>query len=311
MSFSPLAALRDGARPRNPHLWLLPLAGGLAILLGAWVGPMASLRQETGVLAKYDLSKGAGFQEKLPRVLEEISGLATTPDGRLFAHQDEWGAIYQVDPVSGEIVKAFTVGIGGTPGDFEGLAVARGKFFLLTSSGELVEVEEGRAGSSMSFQVHRTGLGRLCELEGLAFDAREDALLLACKKPLTRELKGHIVVFSVPLETMEPYLVPRVFLPLGELEAVGLDDEFHPSAIEVHPETGNLILVAAQEEALLELSPTGGAVAGRDLKHSVHAQPEGIAFLNDGTLILADEGQGRRGRLTRYPLGTGEAGGER
>ena len=37
---------------------------------------------------------------------------------------------------------------------------------------------------------------------------------------------------------------------------------------------------------------------------------EGLAFLLDGTLVVADEGQGSRGRITRYPPATAGEGGD-
>ena len=74
----------------------------------------------------------------------------------------------------------------------------------------------------------------------------------------------------------------------------------------MHPETGRLILISAQEEAILELSPQGALLAGRELHRKTHPQPEGITFLADGSLLLADEGQGKKGRVTRYSAGAPE-----
>ena len=138
-------------------------------------------------------------------------------------------------------------------------------------------------------------------MEGLAFDPVEEALLLPCKTPRDRVLEGYIVVFVVPLATLEPAVLPRIFLPLEELKAMDVKDEFHPSAIEVHPGTGSIFLVAAQEETLLEFTPQGRLLAAKKLKKKDHPQPEGLAFLPDGTLVLADEGQEGPGQLTRYP----------
>jgi hypothetical protein len=110
------------------------------------------------------------------------------------------------------------------------------------------------------------------------------------------------VVFVVRLDSMEPYHVPQVFVPFEALEAFDLKDRFRPSAIEVHPETRRLILVSAQEEAAVELSPEGRLLGGERLHRKTHPQTEGITFLPDGALVLADEGQGKKGRLTRYPV---------
>jgi uncharacterized protein YjiK len=260
------------------------------------------------VLSAYRFARGSGAGAALPATLGEVSGLAVGPEGRLFAHNDEGGTIYEVDPERGIVLKGFSAGAGGIPGDFEGIAWAEGRFFLATSAGDLLEMAEGAAGAAMPFRVRATGLGRSCELEGLAFDPAERALLLPCKEPAAADLKGHLVVFSVPLETGRPDLVPRVFLPLAELVGVGLKAEFHPSAVEVHPRTGAILLLAAREEALLELTAQGRPVAAARLAKKDHPQPEGLALLPDGTLLIADEGQQGLGRITRYRPRPGEDG---
>ena len=272
-------------------LWLMVLA---------FAAGFTPEQRPESVLERYDLSKGAGSSVKLPGVLQEISGLATTPDGRLFGHNDEQANIFQLDPGTGETVKAFSVGIGGIGGDFEGLAIAGERFFLVTSDGSLLEFREGEARSTVRYRTHRLNLGSACEMEGLAVDPGTQTLLLPCKTPRSSRLKGQLVVLSVGLNSMSVDTVPRVAIPLQELEARGLDDKFHPSSIEVHPETGALILVAAREEAMVELSSEGEILATRELKRKDHPQPDGLAFLPDGSLILADEGQGKRGTITRY-----------
>jgi len=294
-----LFSLAEPLWQRRPDVpgFTIALVLTLTVSVGAWIYPDQEREPE---LVRYDFSSGEGHPENLQGVLQEVSGLATSPDGRLFAHHDERATVYEIDPESGKILKAFSVGFMSIPGDFEGLAIAGERFFLIRSDGLLVEFREGEDGTSVGHRVHNTGLGSRCELEGLAFDPEEEALLLPCKTPRDRVLEGYIVVFVVPLATLEPAVLPRIFLPLEELEAMDLKEEFHPSAIEVHPVTGTLILVAAQEEALLEFSPQGRLLAAKELKKKDHPQPEGIAFLPDGTLVLADEGQGGPGRLTRY-----------
>lgn len=259
------------------------------------------------ILEAFDLSKDGGVQEKLPRVLEEISGLMRTPDGRVLAHNDERAVVYELDP-GGEVIKAFAAGIGGIRGDFEGIAAAGDRLFLVTSGGELLETTEGEDDSVVQYRIHRTNLERLCEFEGLAYDPATRSLLLPCKHTRTRELEDHLVVFSVSVDSLRPYPVPRVFIPFEDLRGMELKDRFHPSGIEVHQRTGRWILISAQEESILEISPDGMLVGGRELHRKTHPQPEGITFLDDGSLLLADEGQGKRGRLTRYPVLEGDGG---
>src|SRR3954462_5238642 len=102
----------------------------LTIVLGC--GRTQSSETRTG-----NLSAMAVLQWKLPDTLHEISGLAALPDGRLFAHDDEHGVIYEIDPAEGELKKSFALGDPPLRGDFEGIAIADRDFYLMTSDGIL------------------------------------------------------------------------------------------------------------------------------------------------------------------------------
>jgi uncharacterized protein YjiK len=75
---------------------------------------------------------------------------------------------------------------------------------------------------------------------------------------------------------------------------------FHPSGIERDPTTGHWLLVAGPERAVVEITPDGRVIAGAALSRRGHRQPEGIAIASDLTLVIGDEGAGRRGTLTAY-----------
>lgn len=287
---------RSTAGPRTVTRWVfLGLVGFFLSVGTALAGPLPE-----GLLAIFDFSEDGGSQKKLSRRLEEISGLATASQGRIFAHNDERAVFYELDPSSGEILKAFSAGIGGIPGDFEGIAIAGERFFLMTSAGDLVETSEGEDGSAREYRVHRTRLSSLCEFEGLAFHPERGTLLLPCKRTKADSFDDHLVVLEVELDPIRTYPVPRVFIPFQDLEALGLKDRFHPSAIEIHQETDRILMVSARQESIIELSGEGVPLGGEELKKKVHPQPEGITFLSDGSLLLADEGQGKRGRITLY-----------
>ena len=67
------------------------------------------------------------------------------------------------------------------------------------------------------------------------------------------------------------------------------------------PRNGNLVLVAARQQAMLEATMAGEIVNVFMLPmERYHRQPEGIALFADGTLLLADEGGNKRGRLGVY-----------
>jgi uncharacterized protein YjiK len=269
------------------------------VLTAASAGPGPPEEGATG-LTQYDLTREAAVQHDLPGRLEEVSGLAVSAGGRLFAHDDERARVYEVDPGSGSILKRIDVGPGGIRGDFEGIALAGSRFFLVESDGTLYEFEEGADKESVGYDVYRTGLARKCEVEGLAFDGRTDALLLVCKTTQGRDLRNHLVVFAFSLATMALEAEPRYQVPYAELRDVGARGQLHPSGIEVDEETGHMFVVAAREEGIVEMDRSGTFVAAAELPHRLHRQPEGITVLN-AELILADEGGGRKATLTRYP----------
>jgi uncharacterized protein YjiK len=153
----------------------------------------------------------------------------------------------------------------------------------------------------MSYRTHSTGLERICEVEGLAFDRENQEFLVPCKEAHVAELEDHLLVFSVPLATMAAYQVPRIFVPFETLDGMGLGKEFNPSGIETVRDTGGILVLAGKQEAMVELNRSGQPVAVRELKKKVHPQPEGLAILPDHSILIGDEGQkGQRGTLTRY-----------
>lgn len=63
--------------------------------------------------------------------------------------------------------------------------------------------------------------------------------------------------------------------------------DFRPSAVEIDARSGRVILLSANDNALVELTPDGEVLAARALDR--HVQPEGLAILPDGSLVIADE----------------------
>lgn len=102
----------------------------------------------------------------------------------------------------------------------------------------------------------------------------------------------------------ERRLVPgaRAVIPESDFAERLEGKRFQPSGIERHPVSGNYFIVAARQRAVAEVSPDGRVLAVERLRARRHRQAEGITFAGDGALLLADEGAGRRARLTVYPM---------
>lgn len=240
-------------------------------------------------------------QWALPETLQEISGLALGPQGRLFAHSDEAAVIYELDHRSGRILKRFALGDPPRPGDYEGIAWADGLLYLMTSEGDLLVAPEPAHGAHTAFRLHDTGLGRRCEIEGLDFDAPRRLLLVACKRPREAALKDKLAVLAWSLDRLAP--APEHDLIVTWKGPDGRD-ELHPSGLTRSPVSGNLLLVAARQHALVEVSPRGEVVAVVRLRdRRQHPQMEGITVTPSGDLLIADEGDGGQGRLSVYATG--------
>lgn len=233
---------------------------------------------------------------EMPGRLDEISGLAMTGDGRLFGHNDERATVNEIDPGTGLAGKRFSIGEPPIEGDFEGIAIAGDRFFLITSVGLLYEFREVGDRETAPHRVTDTGLGATCEAEGLDYDAREDALLIACKT--SSPDRGSIVVQRLPLDASRGRLEP-IEISRGQLAAAGLDAGFQPSSVAVSP-VGTLYLASAVTETLIEVDRGGRLLAGEQLDRDRHRQSEGLAFGPGGTLYIADEQNRETARLTLY-----------
>ena len=255
-------------------------------------------------LENYDLKVEAATYWKLPGRLTEISGLAMTSDNRLLAHADEKGIIYEIDYRKGSIVKAFQLSDTENPtaGDFEGIATVDAQIYLVTSSGRVYECSEGNDDKSVLFNVYTTGVGRDYEIEGLAYDANQRSLLLMCKGARKAKLKEKLVIYHWSIDEKRLNEDAHVVIPVNAFSRHIKGKKFQPSGIERHPVSGNYFIVAARQQAIAEVTPKGEVVATKEFPTKWHRQTEGITFAADGTLIIADEGAGKKARLTLYPV---------
>lgn len=239
-------------------------------------------------------------QRSLPDRLQEISGLAVAPDGRLFGHNDEIATIYEIDFATGQVVKRFTVGEQPVTGDFEGLTITPdGDFWLTDSEGRLLKFREGADDARVAFERFNTGVGDGCEVEGIAYQASDQSLILACKRlrggsRASRANASVLRAWSVGADTA------RDWGPTGAaLAAAAGVRSFQPSGLEFDTRSGRLIVISASDGAMAELGADGAVLSGRTLGDR-HRQTEGVAILADGSLILADEGGNDQALISRY-----------
>ncbi len=259
---------------------------------------------DEAVLDRYSLDAASHTQWALPEKLLEISALAMTPDDRLLAVDDERAVIFEIDYVEGGLVKAFALDKPVLRGDFEGLEVVGSTVYLMTSKGDIYAAEEGEDGERVEYRRYKNRLGNECEFEGLAADGSNQRLLLLCKNVHKKSDIDTLSIFLWDVSSASVVDDERIELPVTDISMALRSRRLQPSGIVVDPATGHLLLVAARQQALIELDGNGKFVAARLLTMPMrHPQAEGIELTPDGGLILADEGGKSRARLSLYDAG--------
>lgn len=235
----------------------------------------------------------------LPSQLLEISGIAVTAEGKLLAHNDEQSIVYVIDPRRGVVLKQFTVGDKATRGDFEGIAVSGSEIFLLVSNGKIYRFREGKDGENVPYTTIDTKLGKECEFEGIAVEP-SGVIALSCKNVAKKGPKDQMVIYR-----WDPRAAQASVLGIPYASAIGSNGwkDLHPSDIALDPATRNYVVIAAQEKALIVVTPEGQVVRSGPLPERSR-QAEGVAIAPDGILYVSDEGSTDPATISlyRWPL---------
>jgi uncharacterized protein YjiK len=155
--------------------------------------------------------------------------------------------------------------------------------------------------NSIEFEKINTPLSLKNDVEGLCYDNIENSLLLACKDYPGKGFKKLKAVYEFNLTKMEFLKEPRFLISLKDLNKNFDIKDFSPSGIEKNPINGNFFIISANPEAIIEINSSGKILNAQNLNDEKHMQPEGITFLDDGTLILADESNQKKAKLTIIP----------
>lgn len=255
---------------------------------------------------------------KMPKKLKEISGLGISEDGEsLVAVQDENGKLFFLNRYNGEVNMEVEF---WKDGDYEGVEMVGATAWVVNSAGTLYEIKNPGA-KNQEVEKYNFFLDEDNDVEGLAYDRSNKRLLLACKAKAGHEKaykhKKGIYAFSLATKTMGEEPVYFVSLDsinsylekdpaIRKLEKVveffdpNSDFDFSPSAIAIHPLTGDIYLTSSIGKLLLVLSPTGQIMHIEKLSKKVHPQPEGLCFDPIGTLYLSNEGKGEDGMIYRF-----------
>lgn len=244
---------------------------------------------------------GSDTSFNLPGKLTEVSGLAVAGPDSVFTHDDEFAIVYEFRLGDGKVLRSFALGKPTLEGDFEGIATAGGRIFLITSDGLIYAFKPGRDGERVAYRVFDSGIGPRCEIEGLSQAPEPSALLLLCKRFRNDNTQSLLEIYRWQIGQDHADPEPFLSLPLDQLVEKKERAEFRPSGIDYAPACQQFFIVSARNHMVLVLDRAGKVVDSRTFKKSRHPQAEGIAAMPDGRVVLADEGsRTRKGRLTIY-----------
>lgn len=247
---------------------------------------------------------------RLPSELSELSGMVALDEHTLACVQDELGAVFVVDLQGKQPIRTLSF---GKPGDYEGIASTGGALWVLRSDGTLQELalDAGRLVSRHTYKLPFAG-----EFEGLCVDAAGEHLLVLPKGPVVgdrREKKRRrILAFHLLLRTAlkQPVMTLKVHDIEDQIEDLGLpgprrttskgnrkvDLELRGSELLALPD-GDLLMLSPKDRLLLRFNSDGDVVATRELDMNLLPQPEAMALLSDGRLLIGSEGRRRAARI--------------
>lgn len=236
----------------------------------------------------------------MPKGLTEVSGLAVASQNSVYAHNDEFAIIYEIDLDNGDILRAFALGDPTRKGDFEGIAVEEDRVYLINSSGHLFEAPIGNHRERVKFNLYDTGVGDFCEVEGLSNAGRPGEFFILCKQARESDAMPMLSIFKWSLRERLSLEAPW-FDVLSASLGIENAEKFLPSAIEWDDATDSYVIISARNNAFIWVTAQGEVRSQQRLTREEHRQAEGLALMPDGRVIIADEGQGKKpGMLTIY-----------
>ncbi|MBE0639548.1 MAG: SdiA-regulated domain-containing protein [Bacteroidales bacterium] len=253
---------------------------------------------------QYDLSQ-PDLVHQLPPILNEVSGLTNIDNNHVALIQDELGIVFLYDFSEGKIVSQHQF---ESTGDFEGLAYADNKMYILRSDGRLTEWNNfpDQAKSVKHYDLNLPTSNN----EGLCYDPKHNRVLIAAKsKPDHGYEKSRRLIYAFDLLTRKLLNKPLYSLNVDRLaekaHSLGIEQSnltekgkqkpfnFRPSSLAIHPLTGDLYIISAVDFLMVVMNPSGKIIHMEPLEPERFPQAEGLTFLPDGTMIITSEAAGK------------------
>lgn len=275
---------------------VIPIVLAVLIRFATWDEKDTKSDKGSDITEKIDLKDSDNESAKvmiswlLPEKLLEVSGIAWMDADRFACVQDELGKIFIFNARLNKIEKEIPFGPNG---DYEGVAVVGKDIYVLRADGTLFGVENF-ASDKRNVKMYKTHLGKKQDCESLAYDDKNNRLLVAVKEedPFSKDYKG-IYGFDLRSKAMSSTPVYKINLKdaiFDEVKEEKTKNLISPSDIDINPLNGNIYLLEGTDPKLLIMSPAGKLLSLYKLDKKEFTQPEGLTFADNGTMFISNEG---------------------
>jgi hypothetical protein len=250
---------------------------------------------EGNATPEYQFAEPAAVIE-LPDRLGQISGIEYLKDGLLAAVEDERGRVYLIDPNTGD-VKEEDIEFG-KKGDYEDVEAVGERIYVLRSDGALFRLEGGwRQGEPEVVEIETSlhALHGTCDAEGFAYDERNGWFIVDCKEDPGRDDGYERALYRFDPTSGTLHERPVFRIAFDEIEHAGGENlggkakEFKPSAVAVPPVTQEIYVLSSVLKAIVVVTSSGDLSRVLPLDEDRFPQPEGLAFLPGGDLLISSE----------------------
>jgi uncharacterized protein YjiK len=252
----------------------------------------------------------------LPDTLHEISGLTEVDANKLACIQDENGIIFIYDIRSKKTVAQIPF---AEDGDYEGIARVNETLYVLRSDGVLFQIKNFMS-SDKTIKSYQTGVPA-SNNEGLCYDPQNNRLLIAAKGKAGKgpKYKNRREIYSFDLKTMKLDKGVAICFDVENIASFAVDNgiklpvrvkkkgeivepvlKFTTSAIAIHPITKELYLLSSTDHLLMVFDIYGQIKYIEKLDEFEFNKPEGIIFLQNGDMLISNEGQDHHPTLLRF-----------
>jgi len=257
--------------------------------------------QEKGILSNYRITDSSNEIIKLPKELNEISGLASIGSKNILMHNDEENTVYVFNINEKKLIRKIIPGGNKFNDDFEGIAFYKDTIYLMTSGGKIYSFLLSKNYPEI-ISINKLNGNDKKDFEGFCYDYHTGTLLIANKIEPGKNIKDERIIISYDPERKKFSKSPVIRIKLKELKKKFGIENFSPTALEINPLNKHIFILSSHEKCIIETTHNGDILNCEKLNHKEHPQPEGLTFLEDLTMIISDEAAGGNAKLTIIPF---------